>query len=68
MVEAHGGTVELESSGSDGSVFVVTLPRDGRRETGLEPSAVTTPGSDDVADEAPSTSPGSPAVSPASRA
>jgi signal transduction histidine kinase len=32
MAEAHGGTVELESSGSEGSVFVVTLPREARRE------------------------------------
>jgi two-component system, OmpR family, sensor kinase len=32
MAEAHGGTVELESSRSEGSVFVVTLPRQARRE------------------------------------
>jgi two-component system, OmpR family, sensor kinase len=27
MAEAHGGTLELDSSSSEGSVFVVTLPR-----------------------------------------
>jgi two-component system, OmpR family, sensor kinase len=33
MAEAHGGTLELDSSSSDGSVFVVTLPRAIRAET-----------------------------------
>lgn len=40
MAEAHGGSLALDESGSDGSVFVVTLPRDARRET--------TPASSDV--------------------
>jgi len=33
MAEAHGGTLELDSSSSEGSVFVVTLPRAVRAET-----------------------------------
>jgi signal transduction histidine kinase len=33
MTEAHGGTLELDSSSSEGSVFVVTLPRAIRAET-----------------------------------
>jgi signal transduction histidine kinase len=33
MAEAHGGTLELDSSSSEGSVFVVTLPRVVRAET-----------------------------------
>ena len=33
MTEAHGGTLELDSSSSDGSVFAVTLPRAIRAET-----------------------------------
>ena len=33
MAEAHGGTLELDSSSSEGSVFVVTLPRAARAET-----------------------------------
>jgi signal transduction histidine kinase len=33
MAEAHGGTLELDSSNSEGSVFVVTLPRPARAET-----------------------------------
>jgi len=32
MAEAHGGTLELDSSSSEGSVFVVTLPRAVRAE------------------------------------
>ena len=32
MAEAHGGTLELDSSSSEGSVFLVRLPRDTRRE------------------------------------
>ena len=33
MAEAHGGRLELDSSSSEGSVFVVTLPRAVRAET-----------------------------------
>jgi two-component system, OmpR family, sensor kinase len=33
MAEAHGGTLELDSSSREGSVFVVTLPRAIRAET-----------------------------------
>jgi len=32
MAEAHGGTLELDSSSSEGSVFLVTLPRAVRAE------------------------------------
>ena len=32
MAEAHGGTLQLDSSSSEGSVFVVTLPRAVRAE------------------------------------
>jgi len=32
MAEAHGGTLELDASSSEGSVFVVTLPRAARAE------------------------------------
>jgi signal transduction histidine kinase len=27
---AHGGTVQIERSGADGTVMLVTLPRDGK--------------------------------------
>ncbi len=33
MAEAHGGTLELDSSSSEGSVFVVTLPSAARVDT-----------------------------------
>ena len=33
MAEAHGGTLELHASSSEGSVFVVTLPREARHDT-----------------------------------
>jgi len=33
MADAHGGTLELDSSSSEGSVFVVTLPRASRADT-----------------------------------
>jgi signal transduction histidine kinase len=38
MAEAHGGTLELDSSSSEGSVFVVTLPRAVRAEHATAPS------------------------------
>jgi two-component system, OmpR family, sensor kinase len=34
MAEAHGGTLELDSSSSEGSVFVMTLPRAARAGAG----------------------------------
>jgi signal transduction histidine kinase len=40
MAEAHGGTLELDASSSDGSVFLVTLPREGRHDSGAASSDV----------------------------
>lgn len=43
IVDMHHGTIAVESRVGDGSRFVVTLPRDPREVTGLEPAVRETP-------------------------